>query len=167
MKNKKENKLVVANLGWAETIPEWLLEEVKYERLIYGLAGFINPNAPKVGDAETLVYLYTEALTQPLDNEKTNIYLYLTAKVMKRRRELPDFLKEALERGLTEYEQYELQNLKHSIYIQRGGEIKNPLLDAMRELKKEIDRGKKMKVKSLFAFGNENKEMENDKTNVA
>ena len=32
------NKLVVANRGWAETIPEWLLDEVRAERLVYGLA---------------------------------------------------------------------------------------------------------------------------------
>jgi len=49
-----KNRLVVADSGWAETLPDWLIKEVKAERLMYGLASITNPNCPKVGDAEML-----------------------------------------------------------------------------------------------------------------
>ena len=34
-----KNRLVVGDMSWADVIPEWLLDEIKAERLIYGLAG--------------------------------------------------------------------------------------------------------------------------------
>ncbi len=139
MKKKKENRLVVADLGWAETIPEWLLEEVKTERMIYGLGSLINPDCPKVGDAEICVYLYTASLRVPLSTEQTNIYIYLASKLMKKRnKDLPkDFVK-ALKMGLSNDEERDLKELREVLYRKRGGEISHPLLDAMRSLKARI-----------------------------
>ena len=37
----KKNKLVAANKGWAETIPEWLKDEIRLERLASGLASVL------------------------------------------------------------------------------------------------------------------------------
>ena len=51
---KSKNRLVVGDATWADIIPDWLLEEIKAERLIYGLAGIANPEVPKVGDAVRL-----------------------------------------------------------------------------------------------------------------
>ena len=132
--------IVVANKGWAETVPEWLIEEVKAERLILGVAGLMKPDPiEKVGDAEVCVYIYTLGLTQPLDHNLSEIYIYVTAKLMKRRgMELQDFMKEKLERGLTIDEERELKELKYRLYKRRGGEIKHPLIDAMKELKQDI-----------------------------
>jgi len=136
---QKENRLVVANKGWAESIPEWLLEEVKTERLLYGLGGLTNPDAEKIGDAEACVYLYTLSLTAPISDRMSNVYIYLMANLSKRK-ELTnlDFMEEKLKQGLTEDEKRELRELKEMIYKSRGGEINHPLLNAMRELKKEI-----------------------------
>jgi len=135
---KKGNRLVVADSGWAETIPEWLLDEVRAERLTLGLGGLISPDCEKVGDAEVCVYLYTASLTVGLPHEDAEIYIYLTAKLMKRRgQELPDFMAEKLERGFAD-ESRELEHLRNEIYSKRGGDISHPLLDAMRSLKKEI-----------------------------
>ena len=135
MKNK-ENRLVVADAGWAKTTPEWLLQEVKTERMIYGLASLMGEGKSKVGDAELAVYLYTLSLRQPLSREYTHIYLYLCTKLMaKREKEVPEEIKVE---ELTEDEPRLLNELREEIYKARGGEIKHPLLDAMRELKKEI-----------------------------
>lgn len=141
MGKAKENRLVVADKGWAETAPEWLREEVKFERLAHGLASITSPTDNKVGDAEACFYLYTLSLRQAMGPELTNAYIYLGAKLMKRRKggkPLPEFMEEALRRGLTEYEQRELDDLKRTLYQKRGGEISHPLLDAMRQLKREI-----------------------------
>jgi len=140
------NKLVVSDIGWAETIPEWLLDEIRAERLILGLAsiGRDLEDWQKVGDAEVLVYLMTESLRQPLSKEHFNIYLYLFNKIMKRRgKEIPEELK--FNRELDNYEQHILKELKYMIYKRRGGDIDHPLLNAMRELKKDIERTEKIR----------------------
>ena len=152
-----KNRLVVADRQWANDIPEWLLEEIKAERMIYGLANIIKPLQPheQVGDAEVFAYLYTEALRQPLSNEHYNIYLYLFNKIMKRRgKEIPEELK--FDRELNDYEQHILNELKYMIWKHRGGEISHPLLDAMRKIKEDIDKQQKFmkerKIKPLSCF---------------
>jgi hypothetical protein len=138
----KENRLVVADAGWAESIPEWILEEIKFERLAYGLLELADQNAPKVGDAEVWAYLYTASLRATMSDEYNEIYVYLSAKLMSRRGcKLHGFMQEKLEKGLDQDEKRKLQELRHMIYNSRGGEISHPLLDAMREVKKEIMQG--------------------------
>ena len=146
--NLKENRLVVANIGWAETLPEWILEEIKAERLIYGLASILKPDAPKVGDAEATAYLYTLSLTQPLDHELTEIFLYLAGTIMKKRgMKITEEMKEKLERGLTADEERELKELKDKIYSKRGGDIKHPIIDMMKQFNKEMDKLPKNNLK--------------------
>ena len=142
----KENRLVVADAGWAETLPDWLLEEVKSERMILGLAGMTNPDLPKVGDAEVCAFLCTSSLRAPMSSEHTQIYIYLSGKLMKKHwentgvedQELPDIMVESIERGLTDYEKSKLEDLRDMLYRKRGGEIVHPLLDAMRMFKKML-----------------------------
>lgn len=138
----KENRLVVGDVGWADTIPDWLLEEVKSERVVYGLASIMRSDGEKVGDAEVCVYLYTAGWRQPLDHYQTEVYIYLTAKLMDKRgnKELPDFMGEKLKKGLSQDEDRELNSLRSMIYRKRGGEINHPLLNAMRGLKKEVEK---------------------------
>ena len=138
-----KNRLVVGDMSWADIIPDWLFEEIKSERLIYGLAGISNPEAPKVGAAKVAAYLMTASMRAPMPGEYVEVYIYLTARLMKRQgKELPDFMAEKLERGLTKYEEYTLENIRSDIYRARGGEIDTPLLNAMRAFKKEIERKK-------------------------
>lgn len=140
----KENRLVVADSGWAESIPEWILEEIKQERILYGMADIMK-GTKTVGDAKVLAYLYTANLHSPVSHEMGQIYIYLTGKVMQKSKglkedELPDFVREKLKKGLTEYEQRELNILKQDLYRRRGEEINTPILDVLRELKKKCNR---------------------------
>ena len=137
MKKQKQNRLVVGSLAWADTIPEWLLNEVKAERMLLGLGSIINPEIEKVGDAETIVYLMTASLRQPLSREHTEIYVYLTAKLMKKRDKevTEEIMNKKLEQGLTDYETQELKKLKQMLYEKRGGDIDNPLLNMLRSFK--------------------------------
>ena len=148
-----KNKLVVGDAGWADMIPDWLIEEIKAERIVYGLAGIANPDAPKVGDAEVAAYLMTASMRAPIPHEYAEIYIFLVARLMKKRgKELPDFMAEKLEKGLTQYEEHTLKDLASDIYRNRGGEIDTPLLNVMRTFKKEIERKKDDPQLSLF-FG--------------
>ena len=146
-----KNRLIVGDASWADMIPGWLLEEIKHERIIYGLAGIANPETPKVGDAEVAAYLMTASMRAPMPGEYVEVYIYLTARLMKKRgTELPGFMAENLERGLTQYEEYTLENIRGDIYRARGGEIDTPLLNVMRAFKKEIERKKDEPQLSLF-----------------
>lgn len=137
----KENRLVVADVGWADTIPEWLLDEVRIERLIHGMGSMINPDIPRVGDAEVCVYLLTASQRAPMYPDQNEVYFYLTAVLMKKKgMELPDFLEEKLKNGLRPDEERELERLRSMIYDHRGGEINHPMLNIMRSLKKDIDK---------------------------
>lgn len=136
MAKQKENRLVVGDAAWADTIPEWLLNEVKAERLIYGLASLMDSGRAKVGDAEVAVYLMTASHRGVLSSEHTNIYMYLITQLSKKRgKEVPEDIRKE---ELSEWEEHELEELRSMIYEKRGGEIHHPLLDAMRGLKKEI-----------------------------
>lgn len=107
----KENRLIVADKGWAESIPGWLKEEVIMERML---------NPDKVGDAELCLYLFTASLKAPMGHNMSRVYFYLTNKIMKSKGiELP------LEVGdkLDPDQEGELDQLRREIYKARGGKI--------------------------------------------
>ena len=135
MKTKKENRLVVGDREWAESLPDWLLEEVKSERMISSLAGIMTGGESKVGNAEVAVYLFTASLRAPMTHEDSEIYMYITTQLMKKRgTELP---KDIRKEELTEYEQGLLENMRRMIYQKRGREIEHPILNMLRVMKKE------------------------------
>ena len=133
MKKIKENRLVVGDKAWAECIPEWLLEEAKHERLILGLASNIHPDGIKIGDAEVCIYLMTTSLRQPLSSDHTEIYMFLTTKLMKgKNKDVPTDIQKD---NLTEWQERKLDELRSMIYDKRGGEINHPILNLMRAIK--------------------------------
>ena len=143
---QKENRLVVADAGWARDIPEWILEVIKEERIINGMIDIMK-GTETVGDAEVLAYLYTANLRGPVSHEFSEIYFYLTGKLMVKAKnlleeQLPDFCRDKLKKGLTEDEERELNILKQNLYRKRGGQINNPLLNILREFKKKYRRKK-------------------------
>ena len=139
---KKQNEptpLVVGDMAWADTIPDWLRAEIQAERMVYGLAGMMGRDVPKVGNAEVCAYLMTAALRAPLTHEYTEIYMCLTAELMQKKgTQLDPLFQEKLDKGLTDWEQRELEELKNDIYRKRGGEVNHPLLNTMRDFKKSI-----------------------------
>ena len=151
MKNK--NRLVVADAGWAQDLPDWLLEEIRTERLILAMAALTHEMADheKVGDAEIVAYFMTASLRAPLIHEDAEIYFYLTAKLMQRKgKELEDFMQAKLEKGLSDDENRQLKHLKTEIFRKRGGDIESPLLKVLRELKKSVAERKPDPQLNLF-----------------
>lgn len=132
--------MVVADAGWAETIPDWLMEAVKAERLVGGFTDLLDKGKEEVGDAEACVYLYTASLRAPMSHEHTQIYMHLCTKLMKRVKgvDVPDDIKV---QELPPYEQSELKDLKRMLWKKRGGKIKSPLFDALAMLKKKTAKG--------------------------
>lgn len=137
----KENRLIVGSAQWAETIPEWILDEIRTERMVLGLAGITNPDIQKVGNAEVVAYLYTAGLAGPLHHDTAELYIYLVSKLSKAKgKTLEDFMEEKLKNGLRPDEELELNHLTSMIFQKRGGNIRHPLLDSMRSLKKKIEK---------------------------
>ena len=135
---KKENRLVVGSEQWAKSLPDWLLDEIRKERMLLGLIAVANPSmkdSKKIGDAEVAAYLFTASLRAPLPHNLAEIHLYLTTKLMEERGQtIPgDIRRTELDRDC----QRELQKLKSMIYDKRGGDIQHPVLDMVRQLAKE------------------------------
>ncbi len=138
IKIKGSTPIIVGSRTWGQDIPEWLVKEINWERTVSGLAGFMGKEMPKVGDAEVCAYLMTASLEAPMSSEHTHIYQYVLTRIIERKKEeVPEDIKKD---ELGEYEMGLLEELRHKIYTRRGGEASNPLLDAMRELKKKIGR---------------------------
>lgn len=136
---KKENLLVVADIGWAESLPQWIKKAVADERTTNGLIGIATGGEEEVGDAEALVYLSTASLKQPLSHNFGQIFIYLTGVCMQKHqklelKDLPDFLIEKLNEGLSRDEKRDLKQLKSDLFRKRGGNISHPLLDALRKI---------------------------------
>ncbi len=133
----KTNRLIVANKGWAESIPQWMLDEVRSERMVNGLVSAVSKKEladwELIGDAEVVVYLFTLSSTVPMSTEYTNIYLHLSQKLMKRRGiELPEDIRKE---KLSEYEESVFKILKQDLVGKRG-KINHPLFDILKSLKK-------------------------------
>ena len=146
---KKQNRLVVADIGWAETIPEWIKEAVAQERTINGLIG-IATGKEEVGDAEVLIYLSTASLKGPLNHYLGEVFIYLTGICLQRYQkikldDLPDFCREKVKQGLSIEEKREFEGLKGDLFRLRGGVISSPILDILRDLKKGKLKGGKNK----------------------
>jgi len=148
---QKENRLIVADVGWAETIPKWLKDEIASERMINGLIDIATPKntSQDVCDAEIVAYLMTASLRAPLGSDHTDIYLYISAKLMLKTKrilkeeDLPDFMQEIYKTGLSEWKKTQLQDLRSSIGRARG-KVSHPLFDILKELKGGIKKNGKL-----------------------
>ncbi len=146
-KTKGSTPLVVGSISWGQDIPKWLVEEVSWERTMSGLAGLMGKGLPKVGDAEVCVYLMTASFEAPMSSEHCHIYQYVLTQVMvRKKKEIPEDIRKD---ELGEYEMGLLDELMRKIYTRRGGEARNPLLDAMRVLKKQVKMQQSDKVRNM------------------
>ncbi|GAI26898.1 unnamed protein product [marine sediment metagenome] len=82
--------IIVFPGGWGDTLPEWLKNTIILERLTMNMR-VLKGELPTGTDAEACAYLYTAALTQPLDHDWGQIYLYIATKTYRHwgKREMP------------------------------------------------------------------------------
>jgi hypothetical protein len=133
-------RLVVGDQSWADMIPAWVMSAIETERMIQGFADLLKPGElpEEVGDAEIVAYLMTASMRAPMPYYYTEIYIWAAAKLSKEHgKPLHDFMEEALKKGLSQDEQRELKELRRDLWLKRGGRVRTPLLDALREFKKE------------------------------
>ena len=136
--------------GWGDTLPEWLKGAITMERLM------MNVESLKTGqmtgtDAEACAYLMTVSLTQPIDSDWTQIYLYVAGKVYERHKqgELPEDIRVE---SLRDDQVRDLDRLKDWIYRQRTRIRLERDRAERRQQREEAAAERKIEQPALFEF---------------
>ena len=103
--------------GWGDTLPEWLKNAITLERLEINMRALKGEEMTGT-DAEACAYLYTASLTQPMDSDWTQIYLYIAGKTYTRwkKTEMPGDIRVE---SLRDDQVVDVNRLKSWIYQQR------------------------------------------------
>ena len=71
--------IIVFPGGWGDSLPDWLKDAIPLERLAMNMRALKGEEMTGT-DAEACAYLNTASLTQPMDSDWTQIYLYIAGK---------------------------------------------------------------------------------------
>jgi len=115
------NPILVFPGGWGDTLPDWLKNAITLERLAMNMKALKGEEMTGT-DAEACAYLNTASLTQPMDHDWTQIYLYIAGKTYARWRtkesgvEMPDDIRVD---SLRDDQMADLNRLKEWLYQKR------------------------------------------------
>ena len=136
--------------GWGDTLPEWLKTAITLERLEMNMKSLRGEESTGT-DAEACAYLMTVSLTQPIDSDWTQIYLYIATRTYRRwgKNEMPgDIALDQLDDGQMRY----LRRLKEWLYNQRT-KVRQERERAERRQRKEEEAARgKAEQPVLFQF---------------
>ena len=116
------DSIIVFPGGWGDTLPEWIKQAITLERLEMNMRA-LKGEEPTGTDAEACAYLYTASLTQPMDHDWTQIYLYIATKTYEKQRtkdsgmEMPTDIRVD---SLRDDQMADLNRLKDWIYKRRA-----------------------------------------------
>jgi hypothetical protein len=142
--------IIVFPGGWGDTIPEWLKGAITLERLEMNMRAL--KGAEMAGtDAEACAYLMTVSLTQPMDSDWTQIYLYVAGQTYRRwgKGEIPADI--AVE-SISDFQMGELNRLKAWLYRQRARVRQERERADRREKKEQEGARRKTEQPVLFEF---------------
>lgn len=142
--------IIVYPGGWGDSLPEWLKNAITLERLTENMKA-TNGEQPTGTDAEACAYLNTASLTAPMDNDWSQIYLYVAGKTYSRWRkgEMPDDIRVE---SLTNQQMADLKRLRDWLYRRRTTARQDLGRNKRRQQKEgEVDR-RKAEQPSLFEF---------------
>ncbi len=146
--------IIVMPGGWGDSLPEWLKSTITLERLAMNMKA-LKGELPTGTDAEDCAYLTTAALTQPMDHDWTQIYLYIATKVYEKWRTkesgvtMPDDIRVE---SLNDDQMRDLNRLKAWLY-QKRTTVRLERERADRRQKKEEETAKKEAAQpALFDF---------------
>ena len=142
--------IIVFPGGWGDTLPEWLKNSITLERLVMNMKALRGEEMTGT-DAEAVAYLMTLSLTQPIDSDWTQIYLYLAGKVCRqwKKVELPS---DIVVDKLDNYKEQELARLKAWIYQTRTKYRQERDRVERREKREEEAARQKLLQPTLFEF---------------
>jgi len=142
--------IIVFPGGWGDTLPEWLKNAITLERLMWDIKA-LKGKEPTGTDAEACAYLMTLSLTQPMDSDWTQIYLYIAGQSYKRwnKGEMPADI--AVD-SISDYQIGELNRLKSWLYHQRVKARQEKDRTERRQEKEEAEAQREEEQPALFKF---------------
>jgi hypothetical protein len=142
--------IIVYPGGWGDTLPEWLKNAIVLERLTENMKE-TKGEQPTGTDAEACAYLNTASLSVPMDNDWSQIYLYIAGKTYSRwqKSELPDDIRVD---SLNNEQLSDLNRLKEWLYRRRTTAKKEAERTERRQQKEEDVDKRKAEQPALFEF---------------
>jgi len=144
--------IIVFPGGWGDTLPEWLKNAITLERLEMNMRALKGEEMTGT-DAEACAYLYTAALTQPMDHDWDwgQIYLYIATKTYRRwgKSEIPSDIGVD---SISDYQMEELNRLKEWLYTKRTQARLDRERIERRQRKEEEAAERKAEQPALFEF---------------
>jgi len=142
--------IIVFPGGWGEDLPEWLKNAITLERLEMNMKALKGEEMTGT-DAEACAYLFTAALTQPMNHDWGQIYLYISGKTYTRwkKSEMPEDIRVE---SLRDDQVSDLNRLKEWLYRKRT-QVRLDRERADRRQKKEEEAAqRKAEHPALFTF---------------
>ena len=142
--------IIVFPGGWGDTLPDWLKTAITLERMM-GNMKVLKGEEPTGTDAEACAYLMTLSLTQPIDNDWAQIYLYVSTQTYKRweKGEMPA---DITIDSISGYQLGELNRLKSWLYHQRVRAREEKDRAERRQEKEEAKAQREEEQPALFPF---------------
>ena len=136
--------------GWGDTLPDWLKNAITLERLEMNMRALKGEEITGT-DAEACAYLYTAGLTQPLDHDWDQIYLYIATRTYRRwgKNEMPSDI--AVD-SISDYQTAELKRLKDWLYQKRTQARLDRERGERRQERQEEEARRKAEQPVLFEF---------------
>jgi hypothetical protein len=142
--------IIVFPGGWGDTLPEWLKNAITLERLEMNMR-VLKGEEMTGTDAEACAYLFTAALTQPMDHDWGQIYLYIATQTYRRwkKGEMPSDI--AVD-SITDEQMRELKRLKKWLYTKRIAlRLERDRAERRQKKEKEVAK-RKAEQPALFTF---------------
>ena len=142
--------IIVFPGGWGDALPEWLKNAITMERLAMNMKALKGEEMTWT-DAEACAYLNTASLTQPLDHDQTQIYLYIATQTYRQwgKSEMP---RDIPVESISDYQREELSRLKEWLYRKRAT-VRLDRERAERQQKKGEEAAKRKEAQpALFDF---------------
>ena len=142
--------IIVFPGGWGDSLPIWLKEAITLERLAMNMR-VLKGELPTGTDAEACAYLNTASLTQPMDSNWAQIYLYIAGKTYTqwKKAEMPEDIRVE---SLNDDQMRDLNRLKAWLYQKRTTVRENRERAERREEKEEEATKRKAEQPELFEF---------------
>jgi CO dehydrogenase/acetyl-CoA synthase beta subunit len=142
--------IIVYPGGWGDSLPDWLKNAITLERLTENMKE-TKGEQPTGTDAEACAYLNTASLTAPMDNDWSQIYLYVAGKTYSRwqKNKMPDDIRVD---SLTKEQITDLNRLKEWLYHRRTTARQESERAERRHKKEEEVAEKKVEQPALFEF---------------
>ena len=140
--------IIVFPGGWGDTLPAWLKTAITLERMMEDMKA-LKGKEPTGTDAEACAYLMTLSLTQPMDSDWTQIYLYIAGQSYKRwnKGEMPTDI--AVD-SISDYQIRELNRLKSWLYHKRTQVRQERGRTDRRQRRKEAEARREVELPALF-----------------